>query len=469
MASSARTEKERHSRRWVTTAITGEIEVQRLSRLAIFERAKQPYRFRILKAGSVLQQYHSKAEVEAALDDPHGPVHSRSLLAGFQATADLETPRVPPLRPELVMTSVPVPERMEDKPLSGSPRSADSSENLRRRNSMRRVSFHVENKFNEFDPEDSPSGSPMRLAAKEKASLSPEARAARRAALIKAPSPHQEPKGDYENVLAWYYDDAAAKWDVLEMEVRLAKEPFAVGSMRSAYKLHVKSKDKNAKCVAKQFTQETEEQHIAPSEAQFNGQDPNTILKKSQMIEMLKMMPPSDFEVIFAERVFNFTASMSCKEFLHWRQRMQCFKDDIVMQEFCRSYAKEYNKLNPPKKVNFLQAFLVVFHERSDQPVFACEPMLMGEFVKFTNNAGDVNESADRDTPHAFSHFSYVHSGEKHIIVDIQGFMDTYTDPQVHSTTLSFGLGNLGQPGIDAFFSTHKCNSVCQKLGFATL
>lgn len=35
------------------------------------------------------------------------------------------------------------------------------------------------------------------------------------------------------------------------------------------------------------------------------------------------------------------------------------------MQEFCRTYAKEYNKLGPPKKVNFLQAFLVVFHERS--------------------------------------------------------------------------------------------------------
>lgn len=50
--------------------------------------------------------------------------------------------------------------------------------------------------------------------------------------------------------LAWYFDDALQKWDVLEMEVQLAKEAFAVGSMRSAFKLHVKSKDKNAKCVA---------------------------------------------------------------------------------------------------------------------------------------------------------------------------------------------------------------------------
>lgn len=45
--------------------------------------------------------------------------------------------------------------------------------------------------------------------------------------------------------------------------------------------------------------------------------------------------------------------------------------------------------------------------------------MLKGEFVKFTNNAGDVNLEADRDTPHAFSHFSHVHSGKQHIIVDI--------------------------------------------------
>jgi hypothetical protein len=35
-------------------------------------------------------------------------------------------------------------------------------------------------------------------------------------------------------------------------------------------------------------------------------------------------------------------------------------------------------------------------------------------------------------TPHAFSHYSYLLSGGKRIIVDIQGVGDLWTDPQVH-------------------------------------
>jgi len=48
--------------------------------------------------------------------------------------------------------------------------------------------------------------------------------------------------------------------------------------------------------------------------------------------------------------------------------------------------------------------------------------------------------------PQAFSHFTYVVSGGRYLVVDIQGVGDVYTDPQIHSLDgKGFGLGNYGQ------------------------
>jgi hypothetical protein len=41
-----------------------------------------------------------------------------------------------------------------------------------------------------------------------------------------------------------------------------------------------------------------------------------------------------------------------------------------------------------------------------------------------------------------------------------------FTDPQIHSHDgASFGMGNLGQEGMEKFLSTHKCNSICRLMG----
>ena len=48
-----------------------------------------------------------------------------------------------------------------------------------------------------------------------------------------------------------------------------------------------------------------------------------------------------------------------------------------------------------------------------------------------------------------------------------QGVGDVWTDPQFHTSypTAEFGKGNLEQMGIDGFFKSHKCNSICEFLG----
>lgn len=105
----------------------------------------------------------------------------------------------------------------------------------------------------------------------------------------------------------------------------------------------------------------------------------------------------------------------------------------------------------------------------------------------------------------AFSHFTWEESKRKLLVCDIQGVRffsfdisnlarsfisrvltampmhssphdhlwqvdDCYTDPQIHSVDgEGFGTGNMGLKGIKKFFSTHKCNAVCQLLQLDSL
>lgn len=71
----------------------------------------------------------------------------------------------------------------------------------------------------------------------------------------------------------------------------------------------------------------------------------------------------------------------------------------------------------------------------------------------------------ERNTPQAFSHFTYEASARTMIVVDIQGVGDMYTDPQIHTIAATdFGKGNLGMRGMKRFLETHRCNSICRYL-----
>jgi len=89
------------------------------------------------------------------------------------------------------------------------------------------------------------------------------------------------------------------------------------------------------------------------------------------------------------------------------------------------------------------------------------------------------------DFAQAFSHFSYVRSGGKIMVVDLQGSLQTnnentskfiLTDPAIHKRRkafnrafnyrrLNFGRTDRGEKGIYAFFNSHVCNDACRLLG----
>ncbi|KAK8813192.1 hypothetical protein WA158_002784 [Blastocystis sp. Blastoise] len=141
----------------------------------------------------------------------------------------------------------------------------------------------------------------------------------------------------------------------------------------------------------------------------------------------------------------------------------ESFIKDVEMQILCEKYAALYNSHNPPLCIHFNNTWLIRLIDRPQQPLISVEPYLNGTYIKQNNNDGYVNNS--RNTPQAFSHFTYEASGHTLIIVDIQGVGDIYTDPQIHSSDPSqFGMGNLGLEGFEKFFRTHRCNRLCEWL-----
>ncbi len=119
---------------------------------------------------------------------------------------------------------------------------------------------------------------------------------------------------------------------------------------------------------------------------------------------------------------------------------------------------------------------------------FASSLATLSEYAAKENraiNTGGENDPIEIDegifvkkeeVAQAFSHFSYIHSGKRMLICDLQGVFDNhknifnFTDPVIHyhdakkegaRTRGVYGRTDLGQKGIQSFFDSHECNCLC--------
>jgi len=223
------------------------------------------------------------------------------------------------------------------------------------------------------------------------------------------PTPVSEPRlVGTERTIRHRYDLKKNKWIHTATIVIIEPNPFAEGAMRKAYRMRDLSQEGQLSLmVAKMFS------------------DPN-------------------------------------------EDRASYFKD-VEMQMQAKEIADRYNRRNPPKPIDFVPAFVYELVDRPNKQICCAEYYIEGKFVKHNNNCGYINEE-ERNTPQAFSHFSYEDSNGQLIVVDIQGVKDVYTDPQVHTLDgQGYGRGNLGAEGINRFFTTHSCNQICHFLGLTAV
>jgi len=168
---------------------------------------------------------------------------------------------------------------------------------------------------------------------------------------------------------------------------------------------------------------------------------------------------------------------------------------DVDMQVEARELAKAFNRECQPTKygyscdVHIRDAALGYFEHdctfyddngyriRADAyDDFLLEREIRGSFEKFNSNSGW--SSGCDPILEAFSHWSWVRTDGAKLVCDLQGHREEddglphageryyylLTDPAICTPCHEYGESDLGQSGIDAFFSRHVCNAWCEAL-----
>ena len=164
---------------------------------------------------------------------------------------------------------------------------------------------------------------------------------------------------------------------------------------------------------------------------------------------------------------------------------LESLSKDILSITICQHIAYDFNNrvinMVPDTRllINFVHAYIYELINYSSDPAakkaklpshqqfISVENYIEGEYNKYNNNAGWINDNLNETSliAQAFSHFSWQITRGYLMIVDLQGVNGVLTDPQIHCmNNKKFGKGNLGYIGIMKFFMSHICNGYCKQL-----
>ncbi|GFH27531.1 alpha-type protein kinase [Haematococcus lacustris] len=127
-----------------------------------------------------------------------------------------------------------------------------------------------------------------------------------------------------------------------------------------------------------------------------------------------------------------------------------------------QSAAQAFPRLPAATTPKFVDCQLLRCSTEGSQRFLAVEQLLEGAYIKYNGNKGYVAPLPDdahgrerHELAQAYSHWSWVHSGGRELVCDIQG---------VNSVAVKYGHKDMGAEGIAAFFESHRCNGYCHAL-----
>ena len=151
----------------------------------------------------------------------------------------------------------------------------------------------------------------------------------------------------------------------------------------------------------------------------------------------------------------------------------------VEIYKLATTLAKKYNRVNTCSlSIQYVDVsvYNVVSstqgHPELDEKVLV-EDYIPGNFTKWCNNYGYISPTSNLMP--AFMHWSWVHSGGKMMIADLQGVKGDskymLTDPVILSNTEEgqYGCTDTGVEGMAMFFLKHTCNEFCSGLSRPTI
>ena len=123
--------------------------------------------------------------------------------------------------------------------------------------------------------------------------------------------------------------------------------------------------------------------------------------------------------------------------------------------------------------VSYVRSSVGKFMRGSEEgKVIMIERYLEGGWVKYINNDGTLDPKGlnhvNQGLMEPLVHFSYEHTDRKLLLLDVQGFGEILTEPEIASINNGeeglYCFRNCGKPAFLKFFGAHKCNVYCERL-----
>lgn len=157
-------------------------------------------------------------------------------------------------------------------------------------------------------------------------------------------------------------------------------------------------------------------------------------------------------------------------------------KKVVQMHHLARNIASNLqmavNKAKKEKEFGEMFRYNGIFLGKMDNDFVTVEEFIPGSFVKYLNNTAERCVEAEDDNgskAECLSHFSFEKSDKNLMVVDIQGSGCNLYDPEIASTQLldngkvMFCAGNLSNTAIEKFTMDHQCNKYCKLVGLHKL